>query len=48
MSSSEQRTASVTLRILATVVFTFVLFLSIGLLLPVLPGFVHEAWATRR
>ncbi|MBD9574419.1 MFS transporter [Pseudomonas sp. PDM23] len=42
MSSSEQRTASVTLRILATVFFTFVLFLSIGLLLPVLPGFVHE------
>ncbi|MHB9798094.1 MFS transporter [Pseudomonas sp. MT3] len=42
MSSSEQRTASVTLRILATVVFTFILFLSIGLLLPVLPGFVHE------
>lgn len=42
MSSPEQRTASVTLQILATVVFTFILFLSIGLLLPVLPGFVHE------
>ncbi|WP_416311121.1 MFS transporter [Pseudomonas sp. W03] len=42
MSSPEQRTASVTLQILATVSFTLILYLSIGLLLPVLPGFVHE------
>ncbi|KAF1051994.1 MAG: putative MFS-type transporter YhhS [Stenotrophomonas maltophilia] len=41
MSSPEQRSSAVTLQILSIVAFTLILFLCIGFLLPVLPGFVH-------
>src|ERR1700742_97935 len=37
-----QRRSAVTARILSTVVFTFVCYLSIGIPLAVLPGFVHN------
>ncbi|SDI44342.1 MFS transporter [Pseudomonas panipatensis] len=42
MSSPEQRPFAVTLQIVSIVSFTFLLFLCIGFLLPVLPGFVHH------
>ncbi|MCP1605652.1 MFS transporter [Pseudomonas citronellolis] len=42
MSSPEQRPHAVTLQIVSIVSFTFLLFLCIGFLLPVLPGFVHH------
>lgn len=42
MSSPEQRPIAVTLQIVSIVSFTFLLFLCIGFLLPVLPGFVHH------
>ncbi|MBO3277670.1 MFS transporter [Pseudomonas schmalbachii] len=42
MSSAEQRSASTTLQIISIVTFTFALFLAIGAMLPVLPGFVSH------